>query len=629
MRLFLPFKNLKDSSLVTSFLSSSQKGAASLVVVALLLAGITAAVYLTQTGTSFLPQAQEGPRFECSPDDLGRSTYSNTEGCSKTITPSHCEHVNNSTGKAQDTLEITDEASRKTCIEFMKSGPLPGYTNKMYCYLSPATCPQTTSIQDVVKEIDNWKPPSDGVFRTKFTSQCYRGKRLQNVNVNGQNTSFPSIDCNSSDIPCDQTFKKVCEERSMICIPTGRFEAYCGNTSSAADAPAAAGQANGISSTACSAQQKQLCDTEPWQPKGGCVITTTGLRQCKYEASREGDRCNNDPAHPETGAACGSKECRIIDGLPRCITNTCTQGEKTGCEAKGATCEIGTKKIDGVDKSYTYCKPGTTPTAPRPAAGAPAAPQSNTGQRPQSAQAPSTTKTPWDNDADNNKSLQNIEVLKYAARATSGSTDNASDAIDAARKARAAYLNGFDEGYSKVYIGKTISNDADARKERDIQANFVAIHAYIAKEFPGVSWEEAKQKGYDKRALDNLRRAETGWVIPQNATVDLSQIKAPNAVPTAGTPSTPQRLTIDPTVAVNCGTDLDGTQIPCYQIGVFASFDDLKATEAQASIASKRYELSQKILNEAKERVKNDALIAAAQAKLDAAKAKAAACMPK
>ncbi len=522
MRAFLPLKNLKDSLLVTSFLFSSQKGAASLIVVALLLAGITAAVYLTQTGTSFLPKAEEStPVWDCSQAIV--SAGYDIEKVSKNLSKcydkgqrakiSHCEHVNNSSGAASDTLKVTDETSKKTCIEFMKSGPLPGYTNKIYCYWDPPQCSTSSAAQPAAQ------------VATILDSPCTDPTHI----------------------------------------------AHCQNTKNE----------HGTNAT------------------GKCFLLNraANLPKCEYTLDFK----------PPSGAA-----------------GPCNQRDNSSCPNG---CELTKIKLasDGREVQYSRCKSAgaQAPAAQRPAAaGAPAAAQSNSGQRPQSAQAPSSTKTPWDKDADGDSKLIS-QVFARAAKAISGSYDNAKDGIDAAKKARAAYESEFKKAYSDIFKAD-ILKDADALAVLRRELDNVAVHAYISKEHPGMSWETAKSTGKVEAAISNLKRPEVG-VISQNSQITASNASTPGSAPSG---IAPQRLTIDPGAAVNCGTDLDGTQIPCYQIGVFASYDDLKATEAQASIATQRYAKSQEILTAAKDKV-DEAILVAAQAKLDADKAKAEACMPK
>jgi hypothetical protein len=79
-------------------------------------------------------------------------------------------------------------------------------------------------------------------------------------------------------------------------------------------------------------------------------------------------------------------------------------------------------------------------------------------------------------------------------------------------------------------------------------------------------------------------------------------------------------------VNAECGYDKDGTRIPCYKVGVFASDDEVKATQTWAGIAAKRYEQSQEILTKVRDSI-NKEVAAAAQKKLEAAKAAADACM--
>ena len=595
----LPYKSIKYRVLsikrtIDSIPNTSQQGIASLALIALIIIGIATGTYLLQNRTNFLPQAA---------DDVIRIKYSyscDAPGGFRTL----------SITQGTTSLYFSDKV---ICNEAASVNRPCSDKSKSVCGSKGMQC-QRDSDYDA-HCVARKEQPSGTIF--PCTLEQAKSNSLSNCPAEGQKLLISHCD-----FPGDPSNKIIGNEDCLNITSATQRNHYCyWNKQCSTGQQPAANPAQSLSSATnpgvvgdCPTNRQLTC------PAGeSCKVDHVDTRWCT--------------ANKPDGESCGAG-CIYIGGLKRVIypentpDNGCNSVDKPLCtDANNEECAIFTKKINDKDYKYSACrkKSGTPaqPAAAQPRAAAPAG-----AGAPAAAAPASSTKTPWDNDADNNRSLKNIEVLKAAAQATSGSTDNASDAIDSARKARAAYLKGFDEGYAKVYTGKSITNDADARKERDIQANFVAIHAYIAKEFPGMSWEEAKQKGHDKRALDNLRRAETGWVIPQNATVDLAQIKAPNAVPTAGTPAAPVRRVIDPNTAVNCGVDLDGTNIPCYQIGVFQNVDDLNATQAQASIATQRYAKSQDILTAARGKV-DDALLDRAQAKLDAAKAKAAACMPK
>ncbi len=630
-----------------------QKGFAIIPLVVLLLVGITAAVYLTQTRTNFLPQAQE--QWSHSPDDPVFKTkyeticYTNASGQS-----SRNYQVR---GRGYNGFHSAEcENSARPCV--------PGFV--AFCQgldqecqvISPfeAQCsPPQGALQQAAA---NKAACTDNVFIQGSTrNNCTHQGRVCSAYGTDNGCPKPTIQAECDSIKYFKDYGFVYNSSHGLCeLPDGTRSnsgtcssggsAQCTNGKTCKDLPCPADNSKQCyictgSTTASAAQpaaqpasQQASSSNQP----GAVKTCTTKPANCKAtddcKEDNLGVRWCVDPKWTE-GGSCG-EGCVLINGLPKKPypgPGNCIGIDAGVCPAsEGKKCSV-LKKDYGGGKIYYYSaceKTSDAPAAPAAAqpqrpgapAAAPAAPGAQPRQGSPSQPASTTGKTPWDIDSDGNSNKVS-QVFAQAAKATSGSTDKAVDIIDAGRRARQAYILGFDEAYKKVFTAE-ISADADARTERDKQANYVAIHAYLLTENPTRDWSKVTPAMLEA-ALDNLQR--NSGVIPLGATVNLKDIKAPNAVPgTTGT--APSKLTIDPGSAVDCGFDKDGTKVPCYQIGVFASYDNLKATEAQASIATQRYVKSQEILNAVKDKV-NTEIWNAAQTKLNAAKDKAAACMKK
>lgn len=96
------------------------------------------------------------------------------------------------------------------------------------------------------------------------------------------------------------------------------------------------------------------------------------------------------------------------------------------------------------------------------------------------------------------------------------------------------------------------------------------------------------------------------------------------AQPVAARPAAPAQ----PAAAapLECGFDKDDLSIPCYQIGVFKTLEDLVATEAQAKVNVERYKGYRTILDQVKSEV-DKKILDAASAKLAEAEKAANACI--
>ncbi len=103
--------------------------------------------------------------------------------------------------------------------------------------------------------------------------------------------------------------------------------------------------------------------------------------------------------------------------------------------------------------------------------------------------------------------------------------------------------------------------------------------------------------------------------------------KAPSAQSTGGEAPASQSAPGKSSSSGTCGVDSNGLNIPCYAIGVFTP-EDLAATEADAKIALTRYDEFNQILSNVKGKI-NSEIEAKAKEKLEAAKAKANACIAK
>lgn len=182
----------------------------------------------------------------------------------------------------------------------------------------------------------------------------------KNCNVGGlicMNDGIAGTDCyqTNSDKVCQNVYgtssKKITVSGINYCSPP-----Y--NNATEQQAPATTIRL-GISDKTCDDIQIKSCTDEPGQPKGGCVIDAAGGSWCSYEAAREGDICNNDKNNPTSGFNCGTTECRVVDGLPRCRQESCSQVDNNYC-GRTADCSVGTRTIEGKEFSYTFCKSKTT-----------------------------------------------------------------------------------------------------------------------------------------------------------------------------------------------------------------------------------------------------------------------------
>lgn len=585
----------------------SQKGAASLVVIALLLAGITAAVYLTQTGTSFLPQAASDK-------------------------PSITDTIKLQSGVDETVYKIASDKRRNAVIVRRLA---PGDKCSQDCSKDGKGCFNyaTSSTEDfrcisigsLSQNMNNSTPEvSTPWFTVLENTECNNICDSTSKCIARKLNATLDYSCASDDFIVTIPQRRLNNDTALLSklvspksIPAGSWYSNptSGNPDPAPGAPAQTNQPGVVGD--CPANHQLTC------PAGeACKIDHVNTRWCT--------------ANKPDGESCGAG-CIYIGGLKKVIypentlvspvdsyIDVCNTQDKGVCtDANNEECAIFVKNINGKDYKYSACrkKTSTSPAAPatqpqRPAAGAPAAAAPAAAQ-PQSA-ACAQIQDPWDIDKRGNSAKVEY-VLKKAAEAAGAEATSQNTPLNAANAAKSAYVRAFNTAYISaqgfgVDIARAKDNgrcaDNSATVLRDKEANNTSIHAYVLKKSPGIDWNKAKSDGLVQEAIRELRL--TG--------ISVNDVSTPGSQPT--------KLTIDPNVAVDCGTDLDGTKIPCYKMGVFASYDDLKATEAQATIASKRYELSQKILNEAKGKI-NDAILAAAQTKLDAAKAKAAACMPK
>lgn len=620
----------------------SQKGIASFALIALLLIGISTGVYLIQTRTNFLPQAAT-IIYECNNcagsgnKDLCRSAFS------------HCDYAD---VDSSQTLK-GDDFDR--CLSYA--------TKKMWCQ-GPVNSPLSQTLLASPLEVDG--------VRTLSAADLNDNRVIVNELVSN---NTPGCNCNSSSRCKRMTYRN---QVSFSCInaDTGRANdketirkigsQYCNDLCSGSScivsfySPEVTLKSGAKQSTdnrfyyhfACStslttvnpelATAEQPANQPAAQPPAsatnpGVVGDCPANRQLTCPA---GESCKVDhvntrwcTANKPDGESCGAG-CIYIGGLKRVIypentpENGCNSVDKPLCtDANNEECAIFTKKINNKDYKYSACRKktgtpaqppaaGTQPRAAAPAGGA-GAPAAAPASQPQSSTC-AQVQDPWDIDKRGNSAKVEY-VLKKASEASGAEATSQSIPINAATAAKSAYIRAFNTAYISsqgfgVDIGKAKNNgrcpDNSATLLRDKEANNTAIHAYVLKKSPGIDWNKAKSDGLVQEAIRELNLAG----------ISVNDVSIPGNQPT--------RRVIDPSTAVDCGSDLDGTPIPCYKMGVFANYDDLKATEAEAVIATKRYEKSQAILNEVKDKV-NAEILAAAQAKLDAAKAKAAACMPK
>lgn len=410
--------------------------------------------------------------------------------------------------------------------------------------------------------------------------------------------------------------KNITMEQARAGIENGNIDLdhikiWCSLTPSQCPAqqPAPATSSTEVPDVKCSDPNHPRCTTNSVREygiqKGVCYMINSNLR-CAYSQNYQSYDSSNGPCNAEDNRACSNKG---------------------GCTLVKVTIKGQTEPIQ-----YSICKNdlnAANPTAPRPAAQAPVAPatQPRPAAAPQQAQgAPAaqpqsascaSAQDPWDVDKRGNSSKVSY-VLKKAAEASGKAAQSASTPTMAGNSAKQEYVKAFNQAYAAkgegfgVDISRAKSNgtcaDNSATTIRDQEANNTAIHAYVLKKNPNINWEAAKSSGLVDEAIRELK-------LTNARAADISSPYGPST-----------KLVIDPATAVECGYTVDNIAVPCYQIGVFADYDTLKATEAQATVATQRYVKSRVILEAVRARVNNNIIEAAAE-KLAAAERAAKACL--
>lgn len=518
----------------------SQQGFAIIPLLMLIVIGIAAGVYLTQTGTSFLPKAQQ----------ITVQATCNNNTFTKGQTTNNCTHqgrVCSSNGSDNGCPKPTRQADCDNVKYFKDYG---------FVYNSShGLC-----------ELPNGIRTTSGTCSAGGSALCTNGKTCK-------------------DLPCPADNSKQC---------------YMCNETTSTTPPSASATQPGVAGD-CPAGRQLSCSSGEV-----CKLDHVGTRWCTDPNKKEGDSCGTN--------------CIIIGGLKKAPypnntpENGCNINDKAVCtDANNEECAVFKKNItvSGTAKDvwYSACrkKTGTAPAAGGPAAAAPrsgagapaAAPASTNPDLTKPTLLSSITQKMRDEAVVGAK--EKTGALAKAQRAFSRSQENAGASID-----QASVL------FADTYIIESIR---DALKKPD--------------------WSPGTKNIIDQAKKDGLTDAQINKIVNDGVNA-LNQLRKNEPKITASslqsftnsttTAAAPSKLTIDPNTAVNCGLDKDSINIPCYQIGVFADYDTLTATEAQASIATQRYLKSQEILNAVKGKV-DDAIFAAAQDKLNKAKEKAAACM--
>ncbi len=559
----------------------SQQGFAIIPLLILIVLGITAGVYLTQSGTSFLPKAVDDVvriKYDYSCDAGGDYRLLQVTQGGKIL---HSEQVS-----CNNQYSVS-----RPCVDDMKL--VCGRFNNMQCikdndyeaHCAPRTENPSGPITECFVESGQIKNPPKSACsqegQTYLISHCDTGALKIIGHQDCLNTQFPA------------NYKYYCYWNKQ-CSGSQQSPAQPAAPTAQTTQPGVAGD--------CPAGRQLSCSSGEV-----CKLDHVGTRWCTDPNKKEGDSCGTN--------------CIIIGGLKKAPypDNTpetgCNPNDKAVCtDANNEECAVFKKNItvSGTAKDvwYSACrkKTGTAPaaggpaaaTAPRSGAGAPAAaPASTNPDLTKPTLLGSITQKMRDEAVAGAK--EKTGALAKAQRAFSRSQENAGASID-----QASVL------FADTYIIESIR---DALKKPD--------------------WSPGTKNIIDQAKKDGLTDAQINKIVNDGVNA-LNQLRKNEPKITASslqsftssttTAAAPSKLTIDPNTAVNCGLDKDSINIPCYQIGVFADYDTLTATEAQASIATQRYLKSQEILDAVKGKV-DDAIFAAAQDKLNKAKEKAAACM--
>ncbi len=498
-----------------------------LIPVLLLIVGITAGTLLVQNRTNFLPKAQQSSIPNPDDRDSNPTGVSVNRAVNKNLCPNQCT-----------------DAVKSICYQW-----LPNY-------------PSNTGIEFTC-----------GAQITKTNMPKEFGYRIFNVSA---------AECRgvcSSSQKCILAYRQGGSSKPVydyVCADIDVPEGFVPAAAPAAAQPAS-GQPLGISNQQCNARQKETCN-EPSQPKGGCVVDNAGGGWCKYEAAREGTKCNED-TH---GKGCGSAECRVIDGVPRCLSTQCTSGENSYCAPNGE-CTVGDKTIDGEKFSYTYCKlkAGAAPAAPTAAA-------------PRAVGQPVSTRA----------------VAPPAAPAAAAPRP----APESPQKA-----GSFDNKVAAV--------ECPDPKHREYCTANASSHGVSTGKCYQINGKARCQYGKDHASCnpaDSSACSQRGGCVLEKITVGSDPIQFSRC---ADDQSSSTSSASSGTTGCENLKDADGLTIPCYRIGVFTP-EELKATEAQAKVALERYTQYKRILSDVGAEI-DGAIKAKADEKIREAERLANACLAK
>ena len=500
-----------------------QSGFAVIPLVVLLLVGITAGVYLTQTGVNFLPQAAVPGAFSCDLSQINTPGKSECAAEGQVVVFSHC-----------DISAAGGQPFKRDTLSECRSAASDGQAAvNLYC---------------------TWSKECTG------TSTATAGGCTQ-AEINA---------CKSKNSKTDRCYKS--SNGGAVCLYSASLE------------------------------RKAECDTTcPNGNNQGCLIIR-GEQRCVYPDSAAVTKC--DPKD-------GGSSCKLIkrDGT-RISTDAqkCNNGWRNFCRLlfnKG--CKDMPDEVPDCDGPVT---PLSQPAAPAAGTGTTAQTSTNT-RNPQQTGAATTAP---DLTKDSFLKLITNEMRQAAqegAESATGPLDKATAAFTRSREKANATVDQASVLFADTFM---IASIRVIKKDWDPGTGNIIAKA----KSDGVTDAQIKAivtAGVD--ALNKLRK-------------DAPKITA-NSIHSfrSSTTTSASSGQINQAGAINCDfTDETGTQIPCFKVGVFTSLDDLKATEAQASIASQRYVKSQEILAAAKDKINTD-IANLAQAKLETAKTKAAACMKK
>ena len=371
-----------------------QKGFAPIALVVFLLFGIAAGTILIQNGVNFSPKASE-TFFDCLPSEVGSN---NGSACPtvQTKTFAYCLNKEDPSNTLISNKIACDSAKNIAPDKF-----------RYVCSWNPTNCPYTSHCNPACTAYQNcqWSSKSNEQSvctgcSTRTAEQC-SASGFDCANFGTHETCVlktptpPPLECapesksieygncqTNNGMKCWNDYKRSSQTKCLwsakINDGSSPFQAYqnksyhcapdpsCDNTS-VNPAPPAAGQPAsgkpGIKSETCNATQlaKANCSS-----KDLCVVDYADRASCKY------------PNNPPDGTACNEahtkfcSSCRLINGLPKCSTSVCDNGEVSACNTSTSECTSATAAVD--NKPYTFCGPKTgTAAAPRPAAGAPAA----------------------------------------------------------------------------------------------------------------------------------------------------------------------------------------------------------------------------------------------------------------